>query len=499
MKDISEALAGIVADKGISEELARKIIEDTLRTAYRRSFGNDENAEVRFSEDGNGVTLYARKEVVDGVEDPSQEIEIDEARELNPEADIGDELLIEIDPADFGRASVANARQVAKTNIREIRKDSLFAEYKDKEGEIIIGYYQRERNGTIYVDLGKLVGVLPKKFQNPRESYHVNDRIKALIWKVEKTPTGLQIVLSRTHTEFVRAIFELEVPEVYDKTVEIHKIVREPGYRTKLSVYSNKPEVDPVGALVGMKGVRIQAVIRELEGEKIDVLKYDADPAKFIKNALSPADVRDVVILDEGKHKALAIVSDAQFSLAIGKSGLNVKLANRLTDWSIDVRTLAEYEKMDIYTENRKAASALFGESDETEEISNLSELPDVDIGVVEMLKANGIELIQDFIDASDDKLLAIPGMTNENIDAMRSLINKIEFIEEEEEPEESEAAGEPSETSAAESTDEEEHGDDYYECPVCGERITTDMTVCPKCGTELSFVYEDEEEEGEE
>jgi N utilization substance protein A len=165
----------------------------------------------------------------------------------------------------------------------------------------------------------------------------VNDRIKALITEVNKTPAGLQVVLSRTHTEFVRAIFDLEVPEIYDKTIEIHKIVREPGYRTKLAVYSNRDDVDPVGACVGLKGVRILAIIKELEGEKIDILKYDPDPKRFIKNALSPAEVRDVIILDEAKHQALAVVNESQFSLAIGKQGLNVRLANRLVDWNIDV------------------------------------------------------------------------------------------------------------------------------------------------------------------
>jgi N utilization substance protein A len=392
---MTEAIHQLIQDRGISEELILRTIENTLLAAYKRRFGNADNAIVRFSDDNREVSIYAKKKIVDGVYDPVSEIDLEEARELNPEAEIGDDLLLEVDPKDFDRISVQSAKQTAHQSIRDIQKDSLYEEYKDKVGEIIIGYYQRERNGTIYVDLGKVEGTLPKKYQSPRETYHVNDRIKALITEVNKTPTGLQVMLSRTHTDFVRAVFELEVPEVYDKTVEIHKIVREPGYRTKLAVYSNREDVDPVGACVGLKGVRIQAVIREMEGEKIDILKYDPDPRRFIKNALSPAEVRDVVILDEGKHQALAVVNDSQLSLAIGKQGLNVRLANRLVDWNIDVKTDAQFEEMDIASESRRAVSELFWDAESyDEEISRISEMPGEDPKLAEALLANEVDFI---------------------------------------------------------------------------------------------------------
>jgi N utilization substance protein A len=508
-KDVSEAISQIVLERGISEELAVQIIETTLLAAYRQCFGTSENALIRFSEDNHSVSIYAQKKIVDGVYDPVSEIELEEAGALNPDAEAGDELLVELDPEDFGRIAIQNARQVARQNIREIRKDSLYSEYKDKEGELIIGYYQRERNGTIYVDLGKIEGVLPKKFQSPREMYRVNDRIKALIYKVEKTQTGLQVVLSRTHTDFVRAIFEVEVPEVYDKTVEIHKIVREPGYRTKLAVYSSRDEVDPVGALVGLKGARIQTVIRELEGEKIDVLKYDPDPVNFIKNALSPAEVRNVVILDEGSKKALAVVSESQLSLAIGKQGLNVRLANRLCDWAIDVKTAAQFEEMDISSESRRAASALFGEYED--EISTISELPNVDMNVAEALRNAGIDYIEDFFNADEEKISAVPGVTPEQIEVIRALINELEVFEEETEAEvadEAESSAAAEAEAGAEAVTEAvteavatavteavaEAGvedEDEYECPECGAKITVDMTSCPNCGVELSFEYE--------
>jgi N utilization substance protein A len=513
--DVTEAIIQLTQERSISEELAIKIVEDILLAAYKKKFGSDENAEVRFDDTKRGVSIFARKYIVDGVYNPTVEIELDEARALNPDAEEGDEILIELDPKDFGRMAIANAKQTAVKSIRDIRKDSLYAEYKDKEGEIIIGYYQRERNGTIYVDLGKIEGVLPKKFQSPREIYHVNDRIKALIFKVEKTESGLSVVLSRTHTDFVRAIFELEVPEIYDKTVEIHKIVREAGYRSKLAVYSAREDVDPVGACVGLKGARIQAIIRELEGEKIDVLKYDPDPQNFIKNALSPAEVREVIILDETKHKALAIVSESQLSLAIGKQGLNVRLANRLVDWDIDVKTYAQFEEMDISSEPRAAASRLFGESEYEDEISTITELPGVDEATAALLSQNDIEYIEDFINADDERLAAIEGLSNEQIDALRSLIDelvevKIEDADEEaadgekdaadfeanaeEQEEQFEGSNEQEADAAYKPAADEDIDDEELElvCPECGAKINTDMTSCPNCGIGLSFEYEE-------
>jgi N utilization substance protein A len=499
---MSEAIHQLIQDRGISEELILRTIENTLVAAYKRRFGNADNAIVRWNDDNREVSIYAKKTIVDGVYDPVAEIDLEEARELDPDADIGDELLIEVDPKDFDRISVQSAKQTAHQSIREIQKDSLYSEYKDKVGEIIIGYYQRERNGTIYVDLGKIEGILPKKYQSPREVYHVNDRIKALITEVNKIPAGLQIVLSRTHTDFVRAIFELEVPEIYDKTVEIHKIVREPGYRTKLAVYSNREDVDPVGACVGLKGVRIQAVIRELEGEKIDILKYDPDPRRFIKNALSPAEVRDVIILDEAKHQALAVVTESQLSLAIGKQGLNVRLANRLVDWNIDVKTDSQFEEMDISAESRWAVSELFGDADEYgEEISRISELPGVEQAIAASLMENEIEYIEDFLALTDDETAALKGITAEQLDTLRKLIEEyVEIVEEEDtvpsEAEEKTQAGKTAE--AAESIDsetavsEEAEEADEYECPECGAKITLDMTNCPNCGIGLSFEYEE-------
>jgi N utilization substance protein A len=329
--EMADAIRQLVQDKGISEDLVVKTIEEFLLAAFKRKYGTNENAVIKIADDFTDVEIFAKKKIVDDVIDEVIEMDIDEAKLLDPEAEIGDELLLRVDPMEFDRGAVQTAKQTARQSLRDIQKDTLYSEFKDKEGEMIIGYYQREKNQNIFVDLGKIEGILPKKFQSPRETYRQNDRIKALIVEVAKGKSGLQIVLSRTHPELVKAILELEVPEVYDKTIEIFKIVREPGYRTKIAVYSHREDVDPVGACVGLKGVRIQSIIRELEGEKVDVLKYDVDPRRFIKNALLPAEVEDVYILDESKRAALAVVPDSQLSLAIGKQGLNVRLANRPT------------------------------------------------------------------------------------------------------------------------------------------------------------------------
>jgi transcription termination/antitermination protein NusA len=491
---MSEAIRQLMQDSHMSEELILRTIEDTLKAAYKRKFGHSDNAIVQFNDDNTEVTIKAKKRIVDSENfyDPISEIELDEAKELNPDAEIGDELLIEVDPKEFDRGSVQSAKQTAHQSIREIKKDSLYAEFKDKIGEIIIGYYQRERNGTIFVDLGKIEGKLLKKYQSPREEFHVNDRIKSLIVEVNKNQNGpLEIILSRTHTDFVRAIFELEVPEIYDKIVEIHKIVRESGYRTKLAVYSNRDDVDPVGACVGLKGVRILAVIKELEGEKIDILKYDPDPRKFIKNALSPAEVQDVIILDEAKHQALAVVSESQLSLAIGKQGLNVRLANRLVDWNIDVKTDAQFEDMDIAAESRRAVSELFGDSEFDEEYTLISQLPGVDQSVASILRENNKDFIEDFLALSEEELAAI-GLSEEQQKVLKNLIEEhIEIVEEEYDDEQAEGEEEiPAGEQEAELSDA---GVEEYECPDCGAKITVEMTSCPNCGIGLSFEYEDD------
>lgn len=486
MSEMADAIRELTQEKGFSLDSVKQTIENTLRAAYKRTFGTADNCIVTFADDMSDVTIASRKTIVDGVYDPVTEIELEDALKLSPECELGDEIDIVVDPKSFDRSAVSVGKQETHKGLNESFKDKLYNEYKDKVGEIIIGYFQREYNGNIYVDLGKVEGVLPKKYQSPREVYQKNDRIKAFIVDLKRISSGLQLVLSRSDPKFVQSILELEVPEIQDKTVEIKKIVRDAGYRTKIAVATTKEDVDPVGSCVGPKGMRIQNVIRELEGEKIDVLRYSDDPVVFIKNALSPAEVNKVVILDDEKKTALAIVNDEQFSVAIGKNGQNVRLANRLCDWSIDVKTEEQAAEMNLTEITTRRAQELFSNTDssaEPEEISVIADLQGVNQEVVAKLREAGYEDIEKFAVAYESgELDNLEGLTAEELAEVNKIVhNSVEFVEEED----SEPA--PSEN---ENTSEEE---EEYFCPECGAKITLDMTRCPSCGVEFEF-EEDEE-----
>ncbi|MBP3709428.1 MAG: transcription termination/antitermination protein NusA [Treponema sp.] len=493
MSEMAEAIRQLIQEKGYSEDSVKTIIENALKAAYKRTHGNSDNAIVKFADDMSDVSIYSRKTVVDGVYDPVTEIELEDAKKLSDEVELGDEIDIREDPKEFERSAVTTGKQTAHQELNESYRNTLYNEYKNKIGEIVVCYYQYERNGDIYVDLGnagKLEGVLPVKFQSPREKYEKDDRIKALIVNLRRISTGLQVILSRSDPELVRSIIEMEVPEIADGTIEIVKIVRDAGHRTKIAVASNREDVDPVGACVGLKGVRIQNVIRELLGEKIDVLKFDHDPAVYIKNALSPAQVQRVFILDQEKRQALAVVEDSQFSLAIGKQGQNVRLANKLCDWSIDVKTEEQVAEMDLSESvTMQTAQSLFTDNileDDYDEIKTVAELPGIDERVAEILKTVGIEDIEQFMEAYENGTLKnVAGLTEEELDKVDEIIkNTVEFVEEEN-----------TAASYKDSMDEDAASDEdeIYHCPECGAVITLDMTHCPKCGVEFEF-KEDEE-----
>ena len=481
---IGDIIRALAAEKGIDETAVKATVTKMITAAYQKSFGkNYDNCIVDISDDLSQINVYAEKTVVDGVYDPVIEIELEEAKQLEPSAEVDDVLHIPLDPkTDFQRGAVSVGKQEAHKDLSENSSKKLIDEYKDKIGETIIGYFQRSYKDNIYVDLGgKVEGVLPKKYQSPREIYeNKSDRIKALIKEVKKVSSGVQVILSRTDENLVRNILEGEVTEIQDGIVVINSIAREAGYRTKIAVSSTKMDVDPVGACVGLKGVRIQNVIRELEGEKIDVLRYDEDPHVFIKNALSPAEVLQVIIKDSEKREALAIVSDENFSIAIGKQGQNVRLANRLCNWIVDVKTESQAAELDL-TENYTAkadAERLFADAAEDEEITSITQLPGVDASAAEILKAAGFDDIEAFITAYEDGSLSnVEGVTQEQLDKINSIIG--EYVEFEDE--------ESVETEAAEESDSEEE----YFCPECGAKITPDMTKCPNCGVEFSFEEE--------
>ncbi len=484
--DMAEAIRQLISEKGISEELIVNTLQEALLAAYKKKFGTSENAIIRFKENYEGVDIYAKKVIVadDDLEDEVLQMTLEEAKEYADDAEVGDILELPIDPQEFDLQSVMVAKQTTRQNFRDISRDTLYAEYKSKQGELIIGYYQRERNNVIYVDLGKVEGIFPRKYQSPREAYHVGDRIKALIYEVDKGKNGLQIILSRSHAEFVTKLLELEIPEIYDKTIEIFKIVREPGYRTKVAVFSKRDDIDPVGACVGPKGMRSQLISQELEGEKIDFIKYDVDSRQFIKNALSPAEVKSVHILDEAKHTALAIVADKELSIAIGKMGQNVKLANRLCDWNIDVKTEEQYLQDGRNIELKRVADSLFTDAveqveapEESEEAVLLSDLPGMKPEWVAALAAANISLVEDFLEKDDEALAKLSGLSVEDIAGVKAVIEEnIEIVQEEGEGE--------GETEA-----------EVYTCPDCGTAVTPDMKNCPSCGVELSFEYSDDQQ----
>ncbi|MCQ2577347.1 MAG: transcription termination factor NusA [Treponema sp.] len=480
MSEMAAAIRELIEVKGYSEEMVRQIIEKALKAAYKRTYGTDENAIVQFNDDMSDVSIFSRKVVVDGVYDPVTEIELEEAKELSDEVEEGDEVDILEDPKSFDRAAVSTGKQTAHQGLTEGMKNSLYDEYKTKIGEIIIGYYQRERNGNIFVDLGnagKVEGVLRLKEQSKLEHYEKNDRIKAYIKDIEKTSSGIQIILSRTDPKLVSSILEMEVPEIADGTVEIVKIVRDAGYRTKIAVSTTREEVDPVGACVGLKGVRIQNVIRELLGEKIDVLPYNPDPTEFIKNALSPAQVERVVIMDAEKKSALAIVQDSQFSLAIGRQGQNVRLANRLCDWNIDVKTIEQAEEIDFSEiQTVQTAQNLFTDNAPAGEINTIEDLPGIDANIAALLKANGITEFEQFLEGFENDTIHIDGITADDLEKINEIISEnVEFVDSDQTEE------------TAETTEEEEE----YFCPECGAKITLDMTHCPSCGVEFEFEQE--------
>lgn len=474
---LSSSIRAYAQEAGFDDDVITNAVKQALRTAYKKQYGTDENADFITDDDGE-IYLVSNKVVVDKVSDPIFEISLADAKNLNPDSEIGDELSVEEDPRTYSFQAVQAGKQRVTQCLREVQKDSLYAEYISKVGEIIIGYYHRENNGNIYVDLGKVEGVLPRRYRSPRDHFsHEENRIKALIKEVKKMrqSNSVQLILSRTDSDFVRRSLELEVPEIYNGTVEIKNIVREPGSRTKVTVASNKLDVDPVGACVGPHGSRIQVVITELDGEKIDVIPYSDDIKQYIKSALSPAEVKEVIILDEEKKTALAIVDESQLSLAIGKGGLNVRLANRLVDWNIEVKTEEQFKEMNEYQDIRRAAEGLFADVDETSDVAAAQEdVAETNTKIVEdekelvlseaalkVLEQNGITEFESVLDMSEKQLADMHGMTDELLTEILQAVN--EYLNEAE----------------------------YYECPECGHRITVDMTVCPNCGVGLSFEEE--------
>lgn len=346
-QEFIEALKEIVKEKGISEDLLFMTIEDALVAAYKKNYvnqgGNNQNVKVTMNRENGEIHVYSQKTVVDEVSDEINEISLEEAKNIDPNYDIEDVVSIEVTPKKFGRVAAQAAKQVVIQRIKEEERRIVYNDFIEKEDDIITGSVIRKDKNNVLVDLGKTEAVLGPNEQMPGEKYNFNDKIKLYIVEVKNTTKGAQIVISRTHPGLVKRLFELEVPEIFDGTVEIKSIAREAGSRTKIAVNSNDENVDPMGACVGPKGIRVQNIVNELKNEKIDIIKWSKLPEEYIANALSPAKVIDVTLDEENKF-AQIVVDDNQLSLAIGKEGQNVRLAAKLTGWKIDIKSKSQVE-----------------------------------------------------------------------------------------------------------------------------------------------------------
>jgi transcription termination/antitermination protein NusA len=349
--EFMEALATIEKDKGIDKEIILEAIEQALITGYKRNFNSAQNVRVEIDREVGTIRVFARKEVVEEVFDARLEISLAEAHHINPLYEVDDIVEIEVTPRDFGRIAAQTAKQVVTQRVREAERGIIYSDFIDREEDIMTGIVQRQDHRFIYVDLGKVEALMPLSEQMPTESYKHNDRIKAFITKVEKTTKGPQIMISRTHPGLLKRLFELEVPEIYDGTVEVKSVSREAGERSKISVHADDEEIDPVGSCVGQRGQRVQTIVDELKGEKIDIVRWSEDPKVYVANALSPSKVLKVTVNEEEKMTQV-IVPDYQLSLAIGKRGQNARLAAKLTGWKIDIKSETEAEELGLLEES---------------------------------------------------------------------------------------------------------------------------------------------------
>ena len=506
--NLSTAIREINQEKGISEELIQETIESALTHAYKKYYGTLENLSIRVS-DGFTFTVNSIKEVVEELDDDLFEIELSEAVKFVPSAKLGDKLEIPCDPKEFGQLAIHSAKQTILQRLKEIEKNTKLSNFKRKEGEIIVGFVQRVKDGNVFVNLGdqEPEGILLKMDQSPAELeiYSPGDRIKSIIYKVEpdRRSNNISIRLSRRNEEFVKKLLMLEIPELSDETIKIKEIQREAGYRTKVAVYTEKDEIDPVGACVGSKGNRIQNITKELSGEKIDVIQWSANPKVFIAHALTPAEVIDVIITNEEEKTATAIMEESQLSFAIGARGANINLAKKISGWKIDVITKAEALENNLIIDQLQKAEELFRQIPEDEEVTeenddvvdnNIEEtsaegdymLDDLEISdeIKTILTTNKIYSVEELIKIEDFSTL--PGITPEMAKELQEYIDEnFDIIDEDLQCPECGAA-------LAENAEKCPNcGIDIYYCPDCGAPISVNETKCSRCGVEIEFEKE--------
>ncbi|MBI2370744.1 MAG: transcription termination/antitermination protein NusA [Deltaproteobacteria bacterium] len=393
--ELNRVIEQVGKDKGIDKKILIEALETALLTAAKKKYGPNKEIEARYNPEIGEVELFQFKTVVEEVKDPASEITAEEAQKLDPEAQIGDSLGLKLDASEFGRIAAQTAKQVIIQRVRDAERENIFSEFKGRAGELVHGIVKRLDKGAVVMDLGRTEAILPPKEQVPHESYRPGDRLRAYLVEVRKSTRGPQIVLSRTHPGLLIKLFEMEVPEIAEGLVRIKSAAREPGGRAKIAVASDDPDIDPVGACVGMKGSRVQAVVQELRGEKIDIVAWSDDPVRLICNALSPAQLAKVIV-DEANHAMEVIVPDDQLSLAIGKRGQNVRLAAKLTGWRIDIKSESRVEKL-----SQEALTAMM-------------RISAVDETAAANLVASGFHTLDQVAEATPELLAQIPGLDTE-------------------------------------------------------------------------------------
>ncbi len=395
--DLDQIVNQVGRDKGISKQVLVEALESAVLSAAKKHFGHNLNLEATYNSDISEIEVHEFRTVVDKVEDPETQVTWQEARKDDPDCEVGDELGRKLNSTELGRIAAQTAKQVIVQKLRDAERDIIYSEYRDRKGEIVNGIVQRFERGNIIVNLGRTDAVLPQREQIQKERYRQSDRIRAMILDVYPVSRGPQIVLTRSHPELMRKLFEMSVPEIGEGIVEIKSVAREPGERAKIAVYSNDPNVDPVGACVGIKGTRVQSVVSELRGEKIDIVTWTPDAPSFVARALSPADVVRVVV-DEEEHAMEVVVADEQLSLAIGRRGQNVKLSSKLTGWRIDVRSESVAEE-----ESKRARKAL-------------ESIPGIGFGESELLYQEGFRSVEEVAAASVEDIATVEGIEAERI-----------------------------------------------------------------------------------
>jgi transcription termination/antitermination protein NusA len=407
----------ISREKGIDPQVVIHAIEDAIVVASRKYFKSNEELRGRINPETGEVDVFAVKKVVDAVTNPGREITLDEARESKPDAQIEEELEFKRPTVGLGRISAQMAKQVIFQKVREAERESVYAEYHKHVGEVVNCVVKRFENGDIIVDLGKTEGKLGKRDQSRLENFSVGDRIRVIITKVDKTAKGPQVMVSRSAPELVQHLFQTEVPEIYDGTVQIRSIAREAGERTKIAVASREKDVDPVGACVGMKGTRVQSIIRELRGEKIDIIQWNDDTVNFATNAISPAKISRVSIVDSADKIMEMVVEDSQLSLAIGKKGQNVRLASKLIGWRIDIKS-EEEKRAEVESQMAQLQETL---PTPLENISGLGLTPTL----IQKLEAAGIGTVEQLANLSPEDLQNIPGVGEKTIEKISDALSE--------------------------------------------------------------------------